>query len=821
MSVPLPIDAALPEIVRAVRERGAAVVRAAPGAGKTTRVPAALLDAGLGAGREGEVLVLEPRRLAARLAARRVAEERGERPGETVGWQVRFEDVGGPATRLRFLTEGVLARRLATDPELRGVGSVVLDEFHERHIHGDLALGLLARLRAGRRPDLRLVVMSATLDAGPVAEFLGGAGGPPAPAIDVPGRAFDVAIEHAAHDSRDPLEWRVRDAFERVAAAEPEGAILVFLPGAAEIARSRETCAAAARERGFVLATLHGSLPPEEQDRAVRPAPGGARKLILSTNVAESSVTIPGVRAVIDSGLARTAAHSPWTGLPRLVTEPVSRASAAQRAGRAGRTGPGRCVRLYTKRDHDMRPAFQAPEVARVDLAETVLSLAAAGVADPAAFGWFEPPPAAALAAARTLLERLGALERAGGGLTPVGRRMLRYPVHPRLARAIVAGEDLGATREACALAAELSEREGSGAVGAVRAQLERIARGGGGGRRDIRSASLRVYDQRARSARAKPDPDGAHKAALAGFPDRVARRRTPRAPEVVLFEGGTATLARETIEALGDDEWLVALDAEDRPRGGALVRAASPIEPDWLLDLFPDHCRESVEAAWNAPAERVVVTSRLLYGSLVLDERRGGAAQGLDSADAGALLEKQALAAGPAAFVDPDELRSFLARLAFARTLAPTLPALGEPEVREALAAICRGRRSFAEIRDAGGLLPALRARLSDQDRRALASLAPEAVALPSGRRAPVLYEPGRPPRVSSRLQDFFGLREGPRVGAGKVPLVLELLAPSRRPVQVTSDLAGFWERHYPAIRRELSRKYPRHKWPEDPLAS
>ncbi len=795
--VPLPIDPALPAIVDAACRHGAVVIRAEPGAGKTTRVPPALLPAAA-TRPAGDVVVLEPRRLAARLAARRVAAEMGEAPGETVGYQVRYEDVTGPRTRLRFVTEGILTRRLAADPALAGVSTVVLDEAHERHIHTDVALALLGRLRRTRRPDLRLVVMSATIDVEPFARLL------EAPVVDVPGRTHPIEIEHAPREDREtPLEQRVRDALEALVARDPAGAagapepraghVLVFLPGAAEIDRAHGACASLARARGLDLVRLHGSLPADEQDRAVAPGPRG--KVILATNVAETSITIDGVAAVIDSGLAKVPAHSPWSGLPTLRLEPVSRASAAQRAGRAGRTGPGRCLRLYTRRDHDTRPAFTPPEIARLDLAEAALAVAAAGVADPAALPWLDPPPQAALAAAQTLLRRLGALD-ASGRLTPAGERLGRFPVHPRLGRVIVAAEDLGVAGEACALAAELSERDDRAAARA-RGQLAGLA---------------------SRRAARPGDPETAlERAILAGHPDRVAKRRRPGGDEVLLVEGGCARLAAGS--GAGEAPWLVAVDGEERPRGGALVRRATPIEPDWLVDAFPEEVREEVETTWNAAAERVDAASRLVYGALVLDERRGPAPRdGPGGREAEAVLARAALAAGPAAFEDPDALASFLARVAFARTLAPDLPALGDGDVREALASLCAGRRSFADLR-AASLLGSLRARLRGDALRTLDRLAPEHVTLARGRRARVRYDPGRPPRVASRLQDFFGMTDGPRAGGGRVPLVLELLAPSGRPVQVTTDLAGFWERHYPAVRRELKRRYPKHAWPQDPL--
>jgi len=420
---PLPVDEILPRAVETLRRARSLVVEAPPGAGKTTRLPPALLDAGVAG---GEVLVLEPRRIAARMSARRVAEERGEALGETVGYQVRFEDVSSARTRLRFLTEGVLTRRLLADPKLAGVGCVVLDEFHERHLQADLALALLRRLQRTSRPDLKLVAMSATLDAAPVARYLDDCA-----VLRSEGRRFEVKVEHLTRHDERPLELQVEAAVRRLVSEGLDGHVLVFLPGAAAIRRAQEACASVAAEAGLTVLPLHGELPAAEQDAAVRPS--SRKKLILSTNVAETSVTIEGVAAVVDSGLARVASHSPWSGLPVLKVSRVSRASAVQRAGRAGRTREGRCLRLYTAQDFGARPEHDTPEVRRLDLAESVLELRAAGVGDPAAFEWFEAPSAEALEAAETLLRRLGATD-ASGRVTEAGRAMLRLPLHPRLA---------------------------------------------------------------------------------------------------------------------------------------------------------------------------------------------------------------------------------------------------------------------------------------------------------------------------------------------------------------------------------------------------
>ena len=803
--ITLPIDDLLPEIVASLRRCPNLVIEAAPGAGKTTRVPPALLDMVA-----GEVMVLEPRRIAARLAARRTAAEMGEEVGGTVGYQVRFEEVSGPRTRLRFVTEGVLTRRLLSDPQLRGVDAVVLDEFHERHLDTDLALALLRRLQRRRATSggsaLRLVVMSATLDAGPVAQFLGcgGAkgsveltGSASCPVVRSAGRAFPLTIEHLPYSAQ-PLDLQVRGAVERLLREERDGHVLVFLPGAAEIRRAQRACEGLGAGYGAVVLPLYGELAPAEQDRAVGPLPGGerkVRKVILATNVAESSVTIEGVRAVVDSGLARFAAHSPWTGLGTLEVRRVSRASATQRAGRAGRTGPGRVLRLYSAEDLQQRPEHDTPEILRSDLAGLCLSLRAM---EPARgdglleLAWLDPLPEAAVALAEDLLDRLGAR-----GV--MAERLARYPLPPRLARMLIEASARGAGEAGVRAAALL----GSG----VRPE-----------RQDLLSAldlpsdpralqgerQLRRLSQTLRSAVAKgveaQNAGGGDEAlliaVLAGFPDRVARLRAGR--QVLLANGVTAELAGER----PGYEFMVVVDAEDRSDKPLPVgRVTSRIEPEWLLDLFPERVREVAGVEWNRGAERVEGFSSLRYDDLVIEESRHGRP---DPEAAAALLAEKALEAGVAAFVDEAAVEELLARIAFAGS--------PEPNLASELALLSAGLRSFAELREAARGLPAL---LEARAPR-LHEWAPSTIKLAGGRVTPVHYERGKPPWIASRLQDFFGMRETPRLGRDRVPVVVHLLAPNQRAVQTTTDLAGFWERLYPEVRRGLMRRYPRHSWPE-----
>jgi ATP-dependent helicase HrpB len=838
----LPIDDVLPRLVAAVRERRVAVLVAPPGAGKTTRVPGALLDAGAVA---GDVVVLQPRRLAARLAAARVAHERGGELGREVGYEVRFDRRISDATRIRFVTEGVLTRRLLSDPELRGVGCVIIDEFHERHLDGDLALALACRLRA-RRPELALVVMSATLDAEPVAAFLGGA-----PIVRSEGRTFPLAIEHAEQPDDRPLGKQVAAAVRRLAQDKLDGDVLVFLPGAGEIRRCAEDLGEVAALFDLAVLPLHGDLTAEEQDRAV--APARQRKVILATNVAETSVTIDGVVCVIDSGVARIARHSPWSGLPSLQIEPVSRASCAQRAGRAGRTRPGRVVRLYSRHDHDTRRPFEVPEVARADLAGAALELCGAGLAGLGALRWYEPPPEAAARAAEELLARLGAV--AGGAITPLGRRMLRFPVHPRLGRIVCEAEGRGVASEACAIAALLGarelrlERRGRDSTARVASpsdliddldalldarrhglRPDRLRRDG----LDVTTALAadraarqleRIADLRGAPA-PRTDEDADHAlqlAILTGFPDRVGKRRAPRSADVVFAAGGGGALAPTS--AVIDAELLVAVDvAETGARGQqsrVQIRRASAIEASWLLDLYLDRIEERDELAWNAARERVERVVQLTYDGLPIDEQRDVEGARRAGRAAAELLAKQAIAAGLERFVDVDALAQWRARVAFAARLAPATglsaaAATDDAALAQILAAACEGAISFDELRKAS-LLDLLDASLGEH--KALVDrLAPTHLSLPRRRRVPIRYEADQPPYLASRMQDFFGLARAPAVGDGKVPLVLHLLAPNQRPVQVTQDLPGFWIKHYPALRKQLMRRYPKHAWPEDP---
>jgi ATP-dependent helicase HrpB len=796
---PLPVDALLPQILASLRQTPNLVLEAPPGAGKTTRVPPALLPHV-----QGEVWVLEPRRLAARLAARRVAEEMGEPVGRTVGYQVRFEQVGNRDTRLRFLTEGVLTRRIVSDPRLRGASVVVLDEFHERHLDTDLALALLRRLQRTSRPDLKLVVMSATLDAAPIAAYLDNC-----PVLRSEGRLFDMTVRYRPH-STEPLEEQVRQAIESL--LDQPGDILVFLPGAAEIRRAASALDRTALREKLLLTPLYGDLSPEEQDRAVTPAT--QRKVILSTNVAESSITIDGVTAVVDSGLARIASHSPWSGLPVLEVRRISQASATQRAGRSARTAPGRVVRLYPEDDLIRRPVRDTPEIEREDLSGLTLAVKAMGIGSLEELEWLDKPPAPAREAAESLLARLQATD--GARLTDIGRKMAQLPLEPRLSRLVVEAARRDIPEDGVLAAALLSlgarlpqDQPHKHTESDLFALLE------GQYPPQTRRLASSVRDALRLPAQKGHDDTALRMAILAAFPDRVAKRR--QNDEFLLAGGGSVLLARSS--TVRDAKFLVAIDVEDRKEKGLpLVRLASAIEPDWLIELFAERVEDRSGVEWNRTAERVEAVSALVYHGLTIDESRGGKA---DPELAASLLAEKAREAGLHRFSDRESLDGWLARVRFAAQHAPAVPAWTEADTLDALGELCLGKRSLAELeretRD-GGLLRYLEARMGPQARAALEDVAPARLRLPNGRHARIEYIDDQPPRLSSRLQDFFGMKETPRVAKGRVPLVLLLLAPNQRPVQTTTDLAGFWQRLYPQVRKELMRRYPRHKWPEKP---
>jgi len=831
--IPRPIDPHIDEILDAVRIRRAAVLVAPPGAGKTTRVPAALIRSGLLDRANPAVVVLQPRRVAARSVAARIGEENGWRLGEEVGYHVRHDRRIGRHTRLRVVTEGILNRTLAADPFLEGVGAVILDEFHERSLHADLALALLREVRESARDDLIVMVMSATMDPTPVAAFLGDC-----PVILAPGRAFPVAVEYRGGPKAAILD-RAASAVAEALDGEP-GHVLVFLPGVEEIRRLSRLVGPAADGSGAAVLPLHGSLNEAEQDRALRP--GDRRKVILATNVAETSLTIEGVSTVIDAGLARFAGFDPARGLDKLELGRISRASADQRAGRAGRTGPGRCIRLWSEREHRALDESDAPEIKRVDLAGTVLALHAWGQGGPARFRWFEPPTADAIDAAGSTLTMLGALESPGGPITRLGRRMLELPVHPRLARLLVAAAEAGCPGDGAAIAALLSERDivdfdrvaerGRG-TSDVLVRLDLLAEAERGGfAPGLRASGVdpiaarrvaRVRDDLARLARKLgPDRGEADEATLLrllllAYPDRVARRRSPGEASGRMVGGRGVRLAPASV--VREAEFFLALDPRDSRRGGTLeaaVRIASAVEVDWLAEVRPGAIQVERSVEFDPDRGRAVGVRRHLYGDLIVREDRQDA---VDAESASAALA-EAIRGDAIGFVRGDEAAArLLDRLAF---LAERIPEADRPQI-DVLALVdsaCRGKRTLDEAR-AVPLAPLIRGALTFAEGRALDELAPEALSVPSGSRIKIDYEPGMQPVLKARLQELFGWLDTPKVAGGRVALVLHILGPNYRPVQVTDDLQSFWTTAYFQVRKDLRSRYPKHAWPDDPLSA
>jgi len=827
----LPIDEVLPEIVAAVRREGAAVVVAPPGAGKTTRVPPALLDVV-----EGRIVVLEPRRVAARAAARRMAEEAGGRLGDLVGYRIRLDRAESARTRVLVVTEGVLVRMLHDDPLADGIGAVVIDEFHERSIHADLALAMARHVKREVRPDLTIVVMSATIRPEPVARFLGDA-----PVVSSAGRHHPVDLQYLPTTDSRPVPERVAAGVRR-ALDGGDGDVLAFLPGVGEIRRTADALAPDAARRDLAVLPLYGDLPGDQQDAVLRPGP--RRKVVLATNVAETSITIDGIAAVVDSGLARVPGHDPAVGLDRLELRRICAASAAQRAGRAGRTGPGCALRLWTADEQAHLPEVDPPDVARLDLAGPALTLLAWGE-HPQSFDWYEAPPADALLRALELLRTLGAVD-GNDHLTSRGRAMAALPLHPRLARLALEGDAGGAGDAACLLAAMLADRppvrRGDPRDAAPRllsrsdvldllSAVEHVGdpaiqtpyRGDeilrGAARRIL--ASGRQIARRARvdrRAQLPPGEDRDHalmRALLTAYPDRLVRRRAAGSDRARMVGGRGVRLAPSS--GVVDDELLVCVELVAGRRGArseSQVRLASAVERDWLPGYL---LRREIALAFDTSAHKVVARERIAVADLVLDERPTAAP------DPDAVARTLAAAAAAdlcrALSLDDPPLSGLLARWQFLRRAMPDLE-LPEPvEVLrdDVLPLLCAGRASFAELR-AAPVADSLLGLLSPPQRRALEAEAPERLVVPGGRAVRLQYPEEGPPVLAARIQELFGLAETPRVAGGRVPLMVHLLAPSGRPQQVTADLRSFWDNTYAEVRKELRARYPKHDWPEDP---
>lgn len=818
---PLPINEVLPSLRAALADAGSAVLVAPPGAGKTTRVPLDLLDAPWRAG--GRVLVLEPRRIAARAAAQQMSRLLGEEVGQTVGYRVRHESRVSPRTRIEVITEGILTRMVQDDPALEDVSAVLFDEFHERHLTADLGLALTLESRAVLRPDLRVLVMSATLEAAPVAALLDGA-----PVIESVGREFPVETRWRALRDRVPLAAGIAGAVREVW-HESSGDLLVFLPGIAEIGRAATALAGAPELAEAEVLLLHGSLSLAEQDHVLRRS-GSRRRIVLSTSIAESSVTLPDVRVVIDSGLARVPRFEARSGMTRLETARVSRASADQRRGRAGRVAPGICVRLWDERTHTQLLASAVPEVLEADLAPLALELACAGIADAGALRWLDAPPAGALAAGRALLLDLGALG-ADGRVTEHGRAMAAMGLVPRLAHLVLSGSSLGCATLACEVAALLAERdilrrEASAHDADLRTRVEAVRSRGHDG--DVDRGRLERVRQEARALRrslgrvasdAHDDPALVGPLLARAFPDRVAMRRDGDGARFLLRNGRGARFAEG--DALGRAAFVAIADLDGDPAESRIWLAA-PLDEVALRRAVGRAITTERDVFWDARAEVVRAVERERLGALVLRQRelREVAPEEIRDALLGAVRD-----GGLGLVPWSPAARAMRERLAFAHALEPhRYPSVSDAallaSLEQWLAPALAGSRRLGDLARAdlgAGLLSVL----GWEARAGLDRLAPTHLEVPSGSRIGIDYGDPVAPVLAVRLQEVFGLTQTPSVGEGRVPLTLHLLSPAHRPVQVTRDLANFWRTTYFEVRRDLKGRYPRHAWPEDPLSA
>lgn len=863
----LPIYELENAVVGSLRAQGRLVVQAPTGSGKSTQIPQMLWRHGL-LGEKGQVVVLQPRRLAARLLAKRVAEEAETRLGEGVGYQIRLESRISDRTRIRFVTEGILLRQMSFDPTLAGVAAIVFDEFHERHLYGDISLARALQIQQTIRPDLKLIVMSATLDAGALKEYLA-----PCEVLVSQGRSFPVRIEYqpkTVNFEQEPA-WEVaaREC-ERVAAANG-GDMLVFMPGAYEISRTVQALQGSRALRDFVVFPLHGELPPEQQDRAV--AQYDARKIIVSTNVAETSLTIEGVTTVIDSGLARMARFDPHRGINTLLIEKISVASADQRAGRAGRTAPGVCVRLWTEREHAQRALQELPEVKRLDLAEVVLTLKASGIDDVFSFPWLEKPDPKALERAETLLADLGAVaatvpaepQNGAAGMpratavapsrrpiTDVGRKMLRFPVHPRYARMFLAAQERGCVRPVALMAALTQGRsfllrgadkrtedaredtlgeehesdffllmrawrfahqanyaldacrrlglhaQGARQVGPLFAQFLEIAEAEG----------LDVAEKRVDGAEVR-------KCVLAGFSDQLAKRLDAGTLRCELVHARRGLLAREsTIQKA--PLFVAAEISEIEGRGGevnVLLSLATAIEEAWLREIFPADFREVRNVIYDAQQKRVVTRRERRFRDLVLEAKTSSDEAPLDAA--AALLTAEVTAGRLKLEQWDDSVEQWITRVNRMAEWFPELEVnpITEPDRATLVEQVCYGELGYKDIKDKP-VMPVLRDWLTAEQLAVLDDYLPERLVMANGRRSRLTYAKEGPPVLSARIQELYGIEGKFTVGHGRVPVKIEVLAPNQRPIQVTDDLTNFWREVYPKIKPELSRRYPRHEW-------
>jgi ATP-dependent helicase HrpB len=842
MKQPLPIDALQADLVAACGRVRRLVLRAPTGSGKSTRIPQMLLDLNLV---QGQIVVLQPRRIAARLLAARIAQERNVRLGGEVGYQIRFERVESAQTRIKFVTEALLLRQMASDPELKGVGAVLFDEFHERNLHSDVALALARRLQETHRPDLLIMAMSATLDTEGVAKWLGSA-----ETLAADGRAYPVQVEytHLPRNSTRPIWDAAAEQVRRVLSEEAEGDILVFMPGSYEIMRTIGAVRNLPESGGVDILPLYGELPPEEQDRAVKPSPG--RKVIVATNVAETSLTIPGVRAVVDAGLARIARFDPHRGIDTLLVEPVSQASAEQRAGRAGRTGPGRCIRLWSQTDHEARPLREVPEIKRVDLSETILLLLTSGWGEAATFPWYEKPDDKALQRALTVLADLGAVD-AHGKLTNLGRRMSVFPAHPRYARMLLAAGDLDCVYEVCRIAGlaqgrdilfrkvddrtenardSVEQEDGSDffpRLALLQRAVEMKFDADACDRFGVHGQAARQADQAARQflrlaeGQGLPvsdriaDPAAVRRCLLLGFSDRLAVRLDAGTLRCALVHGRTGELRRES--SIRNAKLLVAAEVDEiQARGGVTtyLSLATAIEEAWLQELFPAEFSTVNQVRYDGSQRRVVTRVERRFRDLVLEAKERDDAP----SDAASRLLAEEVAAGRLELEKWDApVDAWIRRVNF---LAKHCPELGIPPFDDAarrmvIEEVCAGAVAYRDIRDRP-VFGVVRGWLTHEQAMALESYCPEKIVLPRKKHpARIEYTEDGQAEVEATVQelyDFPGTKL--RVCLGKVPMVVCIQSPARRTQQRTTDLDAFWKGSYEGVKKELRGRYPKHEW-------
>lgn len=801
----LPIDASLPELRAVLAERRSAVLVAPPGAGKTTRVPLALLDEPWAAG--SRILLLSPRRIAARAAANRMAATLGERPGGRVGYRLRMDSRVSERTRIEVLTEGVFTRTLLSDPLLEGVACVVFDEFHERSLDADLGLALALDTQSALREDLRVVVMSATLDGAQVAGMLGDA-----PVLESAGRMHPVNVRYLGRDVRTAIEQQVADATLRALSSEP-GSVLCFLPGAREIERAARLIAGRA-PTSVDVRPLYGALSPEDQDAAIAPSPAGRRKVVLATSIAETSLTIEGVRVVIDSGLSRRPRYDVASGLASLETVRASRSSCEQRAGRAGRLEPGVCWRLWDEAETRALPAYDRPEILEADLSDLVLSLGEWGVSDPSSLRWLDSPPLPAWSAAQRQLAELGAVDDRGA-ITPLGRRLARIALAPALANMLLQAGQEGVGLLAAELAVLISEPGLCGRDIDLRARLERLRREGGRAQSG-RDLARRLLNQ----AQLRAAGGEVHHTGLVlalGFPTCIAKARRDRSGEYLLANGRGVVL--DPADPLAEARFLVVADLSGRS-DRTQVLAAAPIEESVILERFSGHIVEEDTAELDVDSRTVRARRRRRLGRIVLQDApmERPAANVLAQAWRAAVAKR-----GMGVLPEAPQVTQLRARIALLRTLEPdggwpdwsdaALSEIVQDWLSEDLASAIAGEPFPQKF------MHALSDLLTWEQRRRLPALTPERFESPAGGSALIDYTDPAGPAVSLRLQELFGLAEHPSICAGRVGLILRLLSPGHRPVQTTADLPGFWRGSYAQVRSELRGRYPRHPWPEDPL--